>query len=101
MAIRRTSTPRTSPFAARAIAAYRLGRLPEAISDCTEAISANPGNAVAFYIRGLAHQDLGDTLPAGEDLRSALAMNPSIASQFQKVGVPRGASPASPPLPPR
>lgn len=64
---------REALYAARANAYVAKGDCAGAIRDCTEAIRANPKFTDAYYLRGLAHIEVGKLQEAKEDFDEVLA----------------------------
>ena len=62
----------------RAIAYYSLGRYPESIHDCQQALEINPYHFGAAAGMGQCHVQLGEYQAALECFRRALRLNPSL-----------------------
>ena len=62
----------------RAIAYYSLGRYPESIHDCQQALEINPYHFGAAAGMGQCHVQLGEYQTALECFRRALRLNPSL-----------------------
>ncbi|HEY6816423.1 MAG TPA: DUF3857 domain-containing protein [Croceibacterium sp.] len=70
----------------RAMGYYRLGRLQEALKDLESALSTSPELAPSLLMRGVVRRELGDR--AGEeDIREALARQPSLARDYARFGI--------------
>jgi tetratricopeptide (TPR) repeat protein/transglutaminase-like putative cysteine protease len=70
----------------RAMGYYRLGRYQDALRDLESALSTSPELAPSLFMRGVVRRELGDR--AGEDdIREALARQPSIARQYARFGI--------------
>ena len=54
------------------------GRHYEAIGACEEALAEDPNFAMAYYNKGLAHEQLGELAPATLAYRTALQVDPNI-----------------------
>ncbi len=73
------------------------------IEDHDQAIQLNPGNAHAYYTRGLAYRNKGDQDRARQDFNEAIRLNPSYAAApyVQPVATPKPqTSPSSVSSPP-
>ena len=56
----------------------------EAINDCNQLLSIDSENAGAYYIRGCAHEKLGEIDKGIEDLTTALEIDPNhVSASFQ------------------
>lgn len=64
-------------YANRCLVQLQLGNDRAAISDCTEALKLQPGNAEAYLNRGLAHYHSGDYTAAIADNNQALQLQPN------------------------
>lgn len=63
----------------KALCATKLGQWKEAKAAASEALEIDPNNAKAFYRRGFASLQSGDTTTACEDLQKAHALDPNNA----------------------
>jgi len=71
----------------RALTRLKLGQLDQAVSDYGAALSQNPQQAESWYGRGIARLKLKDA-SGHADLEKARAINPRIAEEFERYGVP-------------
>ena len=56
----------------------------EAINDCNQLLKIDKSNAGAYYIRGCAHEKLGEIDKGIEDLTTALEIDPyHVSASFQ------------------
>jgi tetratricopeptide (TPR) repeat protein/transglutaminase-like putative cysteine protease len=70
----------------RAMGYYRLGRLQDALKDLESALSTSPELTPSLFMRGVVRRELGDR--AGEeDIREALARQPSLAREYARFGI--------------
>ena len=70
----------------RAMGYYRLGRFQDALRDLESALSTSPELTPSLFMRGVVRRELGDR--AGEeDIREALARQPSIAREYARFGI--------------
>lgn len=67
--------------------AYLSGRLPEAISEFTAAIEANPDNAAAYYNLAVAYQDTAKYDDAATAYKKAIELNPANVRARLNLGV--------------
>jgi tetratricopeptide (TPR) repeat protein len=71
---------------ARCFAQYRNAAYSTAVADCAAALRADPFDASALYLRGLAKKQAG--LPGSDgDLAAAATLNADIAATFEGWGV--------------
>jgi len=70
----------------RAEANYRLGRLPEALTDMHLAISLEPSRYIFFSNRGTIYYELGMPYRALEDFWTSLSLNPYNAPIATNAG---------------
>jgi len=71
---------------ARCFVQYRNAAYAAAIADCGAALDANPLNASALYLRGLAKKKAGRAGSDG-DLAAAATLDSDIAADFATYGV--------------
>ncbi|MBO9516800.1 MAG: DUF3857 domain-containing protein [Porphyrobacter sp.] len=70
----------------RAMGYYRLGRYADALKDLEAALSVSPELAPALFMRGVVKREMGDR--GGEnDIREALARQPSIERHYARYGI--------------
>ena len=55
----------------------KKGLYYDAINDCNQLLSIDSSNAGAFYIRGCAHEKLGEIDKGIEDLTTVLKLDPN------------------------
>ena len=77
-------------YSNRADAKNSLGRHEDAIADCDQALSLDPGTAGAYVNRGEAKAALGRTAEARSDLDAALALpqtsgNDSLVAEIKQI----------------
>ncbi len=70
----------------RALAHFRLGNLDAAMADLDAALLADPGQSASRLIRGIVRVANGDR-EGREEIRLALAMNPSIEANYKAWGL--------------
>jgi tetratricopeptide (TPR) repeat protein len=73
----------------RAMGYFRLGQFDEALKDANAALAAAPDQAPTLYLRGLVRQRMGDD-GGKEDIRDALARDPSLKYFYGRFGLPPG-----------
>ena len=61
----------------RAMALLKLQRWQDALTDCDQVLSDEPGNVKALLRKAEAHKQLGDLLTARTVFESALALEPA------------------------
>jgi tetratricopeptide (TPR) repeat protein/S1-C subfamily serine protease len=60
---------------------------PDAIADCTQAISLNPNDAEPYICRGLIYSDLKEYQSAIADFNQALKLDPNYAEAYNNRGI--------------
>ena len=63
-----------------------------ALTEIDEAIKLDPGNAGAWFLRGLAKNDLGNQQGAIDDYTKAIELNPTDANLWNSRGLAKNAS---------
>jgi Flp pilus assembly protein TadD len=61
----------------------RGSRAKQALQDMSHAISINPNDTNAYYLRGIAHYNGGDLERAVDDFSQAILLNPTIADAYE------------------
>jgi lipoprotein NlpI len=61
-----------------------------AIQDCTQALAANPDNAHAYFTRGCARAEEGDSDGAVDDLSECIRLDPTRAPAYFNRGIIMG-----------
>lgn len=71
------------------LASYYLDRfkLQPALLAADEAIKANPGHYIGYYVKGLIHDELDNTESATFNYKQALRLNPDSAEARYRLGV--------------
>ena len=64
----------------------QTGRAKVALDEIAQAIAADPSNADAYHLRGLANMSLGDLPKAEDDLKRAQGMKPSDPDIMHNLG---------------
>jgi tetratricopeptide (TPR) repeat protein len=72
----------------RGLTFLKLGQLDEAIADYDGALRRNPKLAASLYGRGLARTRKGDSAGGNADIAAARALQPGIAEELAKYGIP-------------
>lgn len=83
---------RTSPIEDRlawkwAQTQARCGEHEQAIANATRSIDADGPVPQAYFIRGIAHQYLGDFDSAERDLRKAISLGAGVAEAYEKLAL--------------
>ncbi len=65
-----------------------LNRPEQAIADYDAALALRPAMAASLYGRGLAYLKLSNSANGGRDIDAAQRIDPDIAAQFRRWGVP-------------
>ena len=78
---------RSQQLYAKALVPFQAQRWEDARALLTEALSADPNDAVASYYRGLASARLGATADAIRDLERALAVRPDLTPAVLDLGI--------------
>lgn len=78
---------RLSAYLNRAAANYHAGKLDNAIRDYSKFINTQPGNAIAFYERGLAYLKGLRYSEAIHDFSEAIRLNSKYASFYNNRGI--------------
>ncbi len=73
----------------RGLVLLRMDRIDESITQFAAAIKAQPRDATALYGRGLAELKKGDQAAGEADLAAAVALVPTMAAQYQRMGLGR------------
>ncbi len=86
-----TQAVERSEFAAaaldsRALVRYRLGNVPEAISDLDAALDLSPGLAPSLYLRGILRLESGDR-GGRRDIETALRIQPQLPAFYARHGI--------------
>ena len=61
-----------------ALAYWTLDRQKDAIASCEDAINIDPAYALAYYLKGLYHQERGETDLAHDDIYWAVTLDPDL-----------------------
>lgn len=69
-------------YAARALAQLGLGRLEDAVADCTAALRADPTKRDPLLLRGIVQQEAGNWEGADRDLKAYLSKEPASLRCF-------------------
>jgi class 3 adenylate cyclase len=72
----------------RGLVRLKLGHFDQAIADYDRALRRNAKQAESWYGRGIAKSRLNDAVGARADIERATAINPAIAQEFKRYGVP-------------
>jgi tetratricopeptide (TPR) repeat protein len=72
----------------RGIAHNSRSEYDSAIADYDKSIRIDPGNAFAFYYRGIVKRNKGHVAEARADIATALQIDPEIASKVGEMTVP-------------
>lgn len=75
----------TAPYCNRAWLHVESGNLTEAIADYTRSIEVQP-SAIAYFYRGLAHQQQQDCRRALSDFDAAVCLAPTVAAAYYYRG---------------
>ncbi len=78
--------PVAADLMATALAAADAGRLEDAIAATERVLAADPLDADAHFVRGIAHLSCGDAATAAASLRRALYVDPSFALAAFQLG---------------
>ncbi len=73
-------------YACRALAYRKLGRYPEALADCSNALDLDPKHADAWRLRGVAYDYLGQHDKALADMSKAIELPPKHALAWSNRG---------------
>ena len=65
---------------------YEQGKYNEAVKLCNEVIALDPNYDKAYYIRGIAYDDLNDSDRAIADYTKAIALDPNFAVAYYNRG---------------
>jgi tetratricopeptide (TPR) repeat protein len=71
---------------AQARSAYQSGRPAEAAQVCRQVLQADPGNADAWCLLGVAQRAAGDSTEAAASYREALRLRPDFAEAWNNLG---------------
>lgn len=78
---------RSQQLYAKALAPFHAQRWQDAQALLTEALAADPDDALAAYYRGLANARLGNAADAIRDIERALALRPDLTSAVLDLGI--------------
>ena len=78
---------RSQVLYARGLVPYHEGRWEQAYALFDAAVAADEADALALYYRGLTHARRGSNLPAIDDLRAALQIEPRLPNAPLDLGV--------------
>lgn len=79
----------------RGVVLMRLGRDDEAIREYDSILREQPNAAWPLYLRGAAKLDAGRAADGETDLKTAVAIDPTVTARAQKDGLAREAAAAS------
>jgi tetratricopeptide (TPR) repeat protein len=71
----------------RGLVRYRMGRYDKAIADYDDAVKLDPKAALWLYSRGLAKIRAKKDAEGEADMAQALKMEPTVADQFDRLGI--------------
>src|SRR5947207_1226395 len=78
---------RSQQLDAKGLVPFQAQRWQQALQVFTEALAADPDDAVAAYYRGLSQARLGNRPSAISDIERALALDPSLKSALLDLGI--------------
>ncbi len=84
--VKKETIKKPLPFLERGLSKYKSGDFSAAVEDFTRAVDVDPTNALAYYYRGIAFEDLDDPYSAIEDYTKAIEINPSYAEAYNNRG---------------
>jgi Tfp pilus assembly protein PilF len=82
-----TRTPRAAKLLRQGIENIEAEAYEQAVTNLSEAIALEPGNAEAYSQRGRAYLGQGDLEQAIEDFDKAIELNPNLADAYRARGV--------------
>jgi tetratricopeptide (TPR) repeat protein len=82
------SGPSSSAFlGSRAMVWLRLGKFDNSIADFKASLRLQPKSAWSLYGLGVAEQKNGTKAQGDTDIQAAIALTPTIAEEFKRIGV--------------
>ncbi|WP_114520186.1 DUF3857 domain-containing protein [Altererythrobacter sp. ZODW24] len=80
------STSKANVLDSRAMAYFRMNRLPEALADYDAALFISPSLWDTRFMRGVVKQAMGDA-SGRKDIEDALRMDPGVAENYAAYGI--------------